>query len=200
MDVTEFWALIDGARAEITVTADGYAIGDDAGDEMAEALENRLSALTPAEIVDFAVEFDRLRELAYRWDLWAAAYLIMGGCSDDSFIDFRAGLIALGRATFESVLDDPDSLAAHAEVRAIATGDLPEDVLSMEEVNYAAEQAYERVAGQEGVFADEVAAREGERGPVAPDPAGEEWDFDNDDQMRVRLPRLAAIFLNESDG
>ena len=32
----------------------------------------------------------------YRWDMWAAAYLIGGGCSDDGFIDFRAGLIAQG--------------------------------------------------------------------------------------------------------
>lgn len=32
----------------------------------------------------------------YRRDLWAAAYIIGGGCSDDSFIDFRAGLIAQG--------------------------------------------------------------------------------------------------------
>jgi hypothetical protein len=195
VDVTEFWAVIEAARAEI-----GYSIGDDAGDEMAEALERQLGALTPGEIVDFAVEFDRLHELAHRWDVWAAAYLIMDGCSDDGFIDFRAGLIALGRGTFESVLDDPDSLAAHAEVRAIAAGDLSEDALSMEEVNYAAEQAYERVTGEVDTFADEVAAREGEREPVQPDPAGEDWDFDDDEQMRVHLPRLAALFLSESDG
>lgn len=52
----------------------------------------------------------------YRWELWAAAYLIGGGRSDDSFIDFRAGLIAQGRDWYDKAAASPDSLADHSAV------------------------------------------------------------------------------------
>ncbi|WP_412769018.1 DUF4240 domain-containing protein [Micromonospora zamorensis] len=52
--------------------------------------------------------------------MWAAAYLIGGGCSDDSFIDFRAGVIALGREWYERVLVSPDGLADQPAVRQAA--------------------------------------------------------------------------------
>ena len=48
---------------------------------------------------------------AYRWDLWAAAYLIQGGCSDDGFEYFCDWLISLGKHRFEAALRNPDSLA-----------------------------------------------------------------------------------------
>ncbi|MGA5421130.1 DUF4240 domain-containing protein [Streptomyces lavendulocolor] len=56
--------------------------------------------------------------------MWAAAYLIGGGCSDDSLMGFRAGVIGLGRVWFEWVAADPDGLAAHPLVlRAAAARD-----------------------------------------------------------------------------
>jgi hypothetical protein len=44
-------------------------------------------------------------------------YLIGGGCSDDGFIDFRAGLIAQGRDWYERAAASPDDLADHPDVR-----------------------------------------------------------------------------------
>src|SRR5205823_6840092 len=44
----------------------------------------------------------------YRHDMWAGAYLIGGGCSDDGFISFRARLIAQGRDWYKKA--SPDSL------------------------------------------------------------------------------------------
>jgi hypothetical protein len=48
---------------------------------------------------------------AYRWDLWAAAAIIMEGCSESGFEEFRAWLIAQGRGVFEGALRDPETLA-----------------------------------------------------------------------------------------
>ena len=48
---------------------------------------------------------------SYRIELWGAAYLLNGGCSDDCFEYFRGWLITQGRAVYEAVLADPDSLA-----------------------------------------------------------------------------------------
>ncbi|MEI5006890.1 DUF4240 domain-containing protein [Streptomyces sp. PmtA] len=67
-----------------------------------------------------------------RWDVRAAAYVIGRGCSDDSFMDFRAGLIALGRAWYERAIGPPDSLADHPEVRA-GVGKYGEGVMFSEE-------------------------------------------------------------------
>ncbi|MEV7233888.1 DUF4240 domain-containing protein [Streptomyces sp. NPDC051020] len=84
----------------------------------------------------------------YRWDVWAAAYLIGGGCSDDSFMDFRAGLIALGRDWYERAAACPDSLAEHPAVIAAAEAQEDEAVF-YEDVNYAASGAFKRIAGDE---------------------------------------------------
>ena len=46
---------------------------------------------------------------AYRTDVWALAYLLRGGCSDDSLDAFRGWLILQGRKVFEATLADPDS-------------------------------------------------------------------------------------------
>ena len=48
---------------------------------------------------------------SYRTPLWAAAYVINGGCSDDGFDYFRGWLIVQGRQVFERAVADPDALA-----------------------------------------------------------------------------------------
>lgn len=71
---------------------------------------------TGQEILDYQEKFDELHQALYRWELWAAADLIGGGRSDDSFIDFRAGLIAQGRDWYDKAAASPDSLADHSAV------------------------------------------------------------------------------------
>ena len=43
-----------------------------------------------------------------------------GFLGDASFDDFRAGLVALGRSTFEAAIAAPDTLASHPLVKEIA--------------------------------------------------------------------------------
>jgi len=130
----------------------------------------------------------------YRYDLWAAAYLIGGGCSDDGFIDFRAGLIAQGRDWYQKAAASPDSLAGHP---AVAGARHPRcgSPLFYEEVNYAASYAFERVSGDEHAFWDALEAR-GQRDRLAV--MGEDFDFDDDQEMRRRLPRLSVCCLSSS--
>ena len=108
---------------------------------------------------------------SYTWELWGAAYLINGGCSDDGFDYFRAGLIALGRAAFEAGVRDADSLA-----------DYIDDELSGEEFLYIAPKAYQKVTGEEDL------PREAVRFPEL----GQRWDFDDDNEMERRYPKLFA--------
>jgi hypothetical protein len=112
---------------------------------------------------------------SYSWNLWGAAYLMNGGCSDDGFDYFRAWLLAQGRDTFEKALADPDTLAALEN---------PEGEL--EEFMYLAPQAYEdktREQMPDSVF--QVATRP---------KLGEGWDFDDDAEMKDRYPKLFAKY------
>jgi hypothetical protein len=51
----------------------------------------------------------KLLAKAFHYDLWGAAFIMAGGCSDDSFENFRAWLILQGKEKFESALKDPNS-------------------------------------------------------------------------------------------
>jgi hypothetical protein len=70
----------------------------------------------PASILEYQERFGQAHAALYRWDVWAAAYLIGGDCSDDSFIDFRAGIIAQGRDWYEKTAASPDNPASHPAV------------------------------------------------------------------------------------
>ncbi|MQY13814.1 hypothetical protein SRB5_39690 [Streptomyces sp. RB5] len=108
MDVDRFWQLIETARASAATV----------GKPLDEVMVSLLAERPSQEILAYAARFDAVHDGLYRWDVWAAAYLMGGGCSDDSFIDFRAGVIALGREWYERTAADPDSLAGHPAVVA----------------------------------------------------------------------------------
>ena len=184
MDTGGFWAVIEAARGS-------------AGDSMPfhQALTGILAASTAQEILDYQEKFEEVRGVLYRWDVWAAAYLIGGGCSDDSFTDFRAGLIAQGRDWYQKAADSPDSLAGHPAVAAIA-GRPGGQSLFYEEVSYAAPYAFQRLSGDADAFYAALNSR-GRRSAVPVD-MGEEFDFDDEQQMRRRLPRLSALCLGDN--
>ncbi|MFI7709372.1 DUF4240 domain-containing protein [Nonomuraea sp. NPDC049480] len=185
MNLDEFWSIVESARTDAK--------------PIDEALVDRLAALSMEEILDFQERFDEVEGAVHRWDVWAAAYLIGGGCSDDSFSDFRAGLIALGRGWFERAAQSPDNLAGHpAVIEAAAQGD--ERAIFYEEVQFAVNAAYERhTDGDVDAFYEALAAREEAVVDRATgDDMGEDFDFDDDAQLRQRLPRLAALFLPAS--
>jgi hypothetical protein len=189
MDVEEFWALIGEACAEVDALELDF---DDRRDAIERACEERLVSRTPAEIVQFSLRQWQLRDHAYRYDLWAAAFLIEGWWSDDGFMDFREGLISLGRHWYERALADPDSLADHPAVRD--GGDV---LIGNEDFIGVAHQAYQRLTGEPDGLNEALEASP-EAGPMSAitKPAGARWDFADDDEMRRRLPRLAGIFLD----
>lgn len=144
----------------------------------AEGIHQRLLALSADQILGYQVLFDQFFAEAYRWDLWGAAYLIDGGCSDDGFIDFRYGLISRGRSIFEEALRNPDSLAAFAD-------DSEDGYIPNEDFGYAASRAYKQVTGRD------MPARKSSH---PNHPIGEEWDFDDPELCRRHLPKLWAKF------
>ncbi|MCA9313934.1 MAG: DUF4240 domain-containing protein [Planctomycetes bacterium] len=164
MDEAQFWDLVDSAHREA---------GLDVARKVA-ALKTRLAALSLDELREFCAIWDRTMNRAYDWKLWAAAYVIHGGCSDDSFSDFRATVISLGRATFEAALRDPDTLL---EVARAAGGELCE-----EDLNYVPSDVWGARTGGESRPSSV---------PHQEEPHGEDWG--TDDLPRI-VPKLWKAF------
>ena len=99
MPAEQFWHIMRAADS-----------GHDPDAEV-NALRASLRELTLEEIISFEVAFRWYLNKAYTWDLWGAAYLINGGCSDDGFEYFRRWLVSRGREVYEAALANPDSLA-----------------------------------------------------------------------------------------
>ena len=101
MTLEQFWNIVE----KVHRASDGDM------DKKCELLAAELRRLALDEVRLFHAHFYECYDRAYNWELWAAAYIIGGGCSDDAFSDFRSTLISMGRRTFEQALADPQSLA-----------------------------------------------------------------------------------------
>jgi hypothetical protein len=175
MDTDTFWKLIDTARAEVPDPADGSAVAVRAAALLGERPVAEIVAAQQAL-------WDRLAE-SYRSPLWAAAYTLNGGCSDDGFDYFRGWLVTQGRTAFERAVADPDSLAGLPAVRAAAAQRME---LECEATLAIAWNAHLAATGSHlppGSCTIRYPALD------------QDWAFDFEDTAEVarRLPRLAAL-------
>ena len=162
MDELRFWEIVQHAHNQ--------ANGD--MDEKCEFIEGMISQLPQDDARAFANIFDSMMDRAYSWPLWGAAYVINGGCGDDTFTDFRASLISRGRSAFERALSDPESLAAE---------DFDEDAWFYEGYQYAVTDGVKVAAGS-------IVNR---KSPHPNVPCGHEW---SEDQVYDLYPKLSAKF------
>ena len=184
MDEAQFWSIIADSREAALKRR--LRPGQDFIELHEQTLAEELRQLQPDQIVAFDDCFWRLHWQAYHWDLWAVAYWLGGGCSDDGFIDFRATLISLGRQNYEAALDDADSLA---------------DLVGRPDVPYMQSEGFQYVASK--AYQEKTGATEWPRTVHAPrplaEPGGERFDFDDDEEMERRFPRVVAAFPDGMD-
>lgn len=178
MTLDEFWAAIAGTRHTDV-------------DAHLGALEKRLAALPPGEILDFDYWWAVLMREAYHPTLAGAFHLLTSRHSDDGFHYFRDWLILRGRDVFYAAVSDPDTLAEVTDPSGHYSGE-----------NYVAINAWFEVTGldPDDGFDAFYAAQEARRPPPgAPsdlrDDRDEWWDSEDEAEVRLRLPRLAARFL-----
>ncbi|GAA4598975.1 hypothetical protein BJY16_002910 [Actinoplanes octamycinicus] len=177
MRTDDFWAVIDRATAERPASPA----------EVAERAVAELATRDPEEIVAWARHLDRVMVASGTEDLWAAAYLINSGADEAGFDAFRGWLIAHGRKAVAAAVQKPDVLANVVVIKQAAdTG----AVFEAEEVLGIAARAYEQATGGQ--------LPPGEPARTRPE-VGDLWDFDNEDEMRRRLPKLSALFLEPPD-
>jgi len=169
MTSDQFWQII----------ADVCRSDPERAEEWDTDLIDALAALPAEEIIGWDRIFDQLANQACRTDLWAAAYLINGGASDDGFYYFRCWLIGMGKTIYENAVAEPDSLADVASANWLSEG-----IDAEAEIYSVAYQAWMRVTGNEEYPARRESA----------DLIGDDWDFDDSREMQKRLPRLTALF------
>jgi predicted DNA-binding WGR domain protein len=173
-----FWRLIELSRKG--TAGDVYIQLDN--------LRQRLMRLPEEGLRRFDRIFWELMDQSYHADLWGAAYLIKGGCSDDSFDYFRAWLIMQGERTFTEALRDPDSLAPAAR-RGLENG----SEFEFEDILGIAAEVYEAKTGRSDFYQDQPAHRADLVGDL------DAWsDVDSTAENTRRLyPRLCKLFLNK---
>ena len=125
MTDSSFWKWIDHSKKY--------------GEEQVEWLTGELAKTNIEEIIQFEIAFRNKMEQSYTSSLWGAAFVIMGGCSDDGFDYFRGWLISRGEEVFNQAIQNPEQLIA-----CLSEDCLQEDVFApeLEEILYVASDAY----------------------------------------------------------
>lgn len=146
-------------------------------------LKECLTPLSEDELFGFRYWWEYFLNLSYKQDLWAVAYVVLGGCSDDGFDYFRFWLIAQGRKVFYNALENADSLCdVFAELEDPEDKDYPEQ----EDLDYVVQEVIDERTGEEDYYYREVEKYE------MPQHLREiefEWEGDDEDSIRKVCPR-----------
>ncbi|MFI0355337.1 DUF4240 domain-containing protein [Actinomadura sp. 9N407] len=164
-----FWEIVEACQAA--------SHGDFA--EQVRLQRARLMTLPLDELVSFQFLWEAIEDRAFTWPVWDAAALLLGGCGDDSFCDFRAWLIGQGRQVFEQVVNEPDRLAEVA--------DRWTDVTHSHAETYGLQilSVYEKRTGSYHM------PEQGDPGPL--NPAGVSVNVGDERIARAHFPRLAEF-------
>jgi len=78
--------------------------------EQQQSLIKQISKLSPKQMIGFRLRTDKLLYDIYTSEMWCAAYIMNGGCSDDSFEYFRNWVISRGKDIYYKAKENPDRL------------------------------------------------------------------------------------------
>ena len=109
--------------------------------------------------------------------MWAAIYIIHGGCGDDSFTDFRDWVISQGKDFYYKTLANPETLVEL---------DTEKIEVEWEGMGYIASTVFEELTGQE--IASEFRENQNIKGT--------EWSDENNDELKKMFPTLWAKYAD----
>ncbi|WP_181149803.1 DUF4240 domain-containing protein [Arthrobacter sp. MYb227] len=149
-------------------------------ERQATELEDILGALPPAQVASFNARFVSKTNELYSWELWGAAYVLNGGCSDDCFDYFRNWVVGQGRDYFKAVQLDPQVLNDGRLSFAFESDDA-------ELLSYAGADAYRRASGGRDLYEDYPQSPSTTTGS---EPAGTAWD---EDEVQDLYPEITPL-------
>ena len=172
-----FWTLIHEAKRLCGQDQDGAF----------HWLEDQLLMMGPQQAQNFDHIAHGYLALADKYGLWSAASIMLEGCSDDGFMDFRSWLIYQGRETYLAALKDPDSLSG---VLLYGGG-------SFESLPYIGDSAYEKLTRKHTYDTIDRSAYEKVKSELAQDiryGGGIDYPYKWKD-LADYLPRLCARYV-----
>jgi hypothetical protein len=215
VDDERFWATVKAADDDVEEWS------PDLDQDWANALYAHLVTLPADEVLAFDLRLGTLRRAAETPEMAAAIQLVVRPSPRDwlrhrpdpyylpfiwKFREFVNCLVMLGRDTFERAVADPDSLADHPLIQAVANDQLPPSVLVSSRVYDAACNAYMKLTGiGESEYCDLYEASTTDDAAAAD--AATSADEDDEDEygaeidpvwLAERLPRLLAMFYPEA--
>lgn len=165
MDEDKFWQIIQLTKEK--------AKND--FEKQQEELAKQLRKLTPSDIIFFGNRFRFFRGEANTWEVWGAIYIILGGCGDDSFNDFREWIIGQGKEFYYKTIKDPETLV-----------DVEKELIEETEwegLGYVPDTIFEEITGQDLVHSFQENF----------ETAGNEWKEEGDD-LKKMFPKLYAKY------
>lgn len=178
MNEIEFWKLIEECKP--------LSESELFGDEHLRVYTERLRSLTEEQLIAFARMRQRMMARSYDWKLWYATCALNRFCSDDSFTNFRAALIMLGKTTFERSICNPDSVFCELSYAA--------QLEKFERFDYVDSELYEELSSEERSLYDLISDLRAE------EPTGTRLEFDSPDDyyhfLRSSYPEICRKFGN----
>jgi hypothetical protein len=150
-----------------------------------DLLKKQLQNLNTDEVVSFERRFQELQRRSYSWDVWGATYVVHGGASDDAFEYFQRWMISRGRAAYELVVREPDSLGST----------IPKDQYEpceFEEFAYVAREVWQSKTGIDPLQ-DKLGRFPYSGAPPAEEVAGTPFE-DSEEMLEMRYPKLWSRF------
>ncbi|WP_420644222.1 DUF4240 domain-containing protein [Candidatus Leptofilum sp.] len=165
MNHITFWQIIEEALKNVSTVYD-----------VAPVITKKLQKLPAGEIVSFMQHQNDLMSESYRHDLWAVAYIINRGCSDDCFEYFRGWLMANGQERWEAAMKAPESIGEWVNPK--------EFVYEYEDMLYVAANAFKAKTEQEFPY-DKISINYPQR------PLGKSW---TEEELEKLYPDLNTMF------
>ncbi|MDE6339492.1 MAG: DUF4240 domain-containing protein, partial [Muribaculaceae bacterium] len=173
MSEDRFWEIIDNS-------------------DQGNGLDMLLANFSDNELIGFSSWWDHFTSRLYRQDLWAVAYVVRGGCSDDSFDYFRYWLMAQGRKVVNDALENADSLC---DVFEQIEKDGYEVDPQNEDLNYIVFETIENRTSLNPNFRNELEEYEI---PSSSAPEMDfEWEEDDPESIRKICPRTFAFYYDD---
>jgi len=146
-------------------------------------LDIELSKLAEEELFGYKYWWDHFHLQSYNQALWAVAYVVMGGCSDDAFDYFRYWLITRGKAVYMNAIKDADSLCGEFEKLA------DDECVEWEDVCYVPYDVFEKKFNKD-FYDAEYAAKDSIDFEEMPFPEiAFEWSEDDEASIRNICPK-----------
>jgi len=173
LDEDKFWKVVENSRKSTSNQ-----------DAQEQYLVSEIEKLTPKEMIGFRLRTDYFLYHTYTSEMWCAAYIMNGGCSDDSFEYFRCWLISRGRDTYYNAKSNPDYLVNEVVEET--------EFYDFESFWYVAVNAFKRKTGKNLYDYIDNAAFKTKEGSY---PQFEfNWQEENPESMKRICPTLYAKF------